>query len=207
MSSRYKKLERITHDVPHLAMSTINEPDSIVATWLSAFVHGVQSGDPQAIANTFLPNGWLKDVLTFTWDTRAFRGRDAVARYLADSDRLSQAAVTNIVLETDPHFTPRFSSDVKDEVEAGFRYETRCALGRGYVHLRQDEDGAWRAQTLGMIILDIKGHEEVENIAGDWEADGRTWGAQEAERKAKIEADPYVLIGMSTAISHSGDLV
>ncbi|EKM53733.1 uncharacterized protein PHACADRAFT_211396 [Phanerochaete carnosa HHB-10118-sp] len=189
-------------------MTSLTDTHSITANWLAAFARAISDGDAQRVAATFLPEGWLRDVLTFVWDTRSLRGREAIQRYLTESNHLSQAQIFNIALETDPFYTPRESFAPTGDrvgVETGFKYETRYAICRGYAHLRQVEDGTWQAITVGMIALDLKAHPEPMNVALDWEASGRTWDVLEAERKAKIETDPHVLIigagqcGLSTA--------
>ena len=112
---------------------------------------------------------------------------------------LSVASLSGIALSTEAFYRPRISPGDATAVESGFTYETRHARGRGYVHLRKDDQGAWRAQTLGMIVLDLKGHEEAACIDADWERGDRTWGEYAAERRARVEAQPYVLIGLSRA--------
>lgn len=178
-------------------MSSPTDTHSIAADWLAVFARAVSDGDAQRVAATFIPEGWLRDVLTFVWDTRSLHGREAIQRYLAESNHLSQARIADIALEKDPFYTPRESFTPTGDrvgVETGFTYETRYAVCRGYAHLRQVEDGTWQAITVGMIVLDLKVHPEPVSVAIDWEASGRTWDELEAERKAKIESDPHVLI-------------
>ena len=176
-------------------MATEQDAKAVAQTWLIAFSRATAAQDAHAVAATFHPNGWLRDVLTFVWDTRSLRGRASIAEYLAGSHRLVDTQLANIVLESDPHYAPTTNIGVQPEVQAGFRYETRHALGRGYVRLVQGKDGTWLAQTLGMIVFDLKAHPEPVDVAAAWEADGRPWGELEAERRAGIESDPHVLIG------------
>ncbi|EKM52189.1 uncharacterized protein PHACADRAFT_212761 [Phanerochaete carnosa HHB-10118-sp] len=189
-------------------MTEPTDAHSTAANWLAAFARAVSDGDAQRVAATFLTDGWLRDVLTFVWDTRSLHGREVIQRYLTESNRLSLAQVANIALEKDPFYTPRESFAPTGDrvgVETGFTYETRYALCRGYAHLRQVEDGTWQAITVGMIALDLKAHPEPANVAADREASGRTWDELEVERKAKIESDPHVVIigagqcGLNTA--------
>ncbi|EKM52203.1 uncharacterized protein PHACADRAFT_176228 [Phanerochaete carnosa HHB-10118-sp] len=189
-------------------MAAANNEQATAAIWLADFARAFEHRDAQGIAATFLPGGWLRDVLTFSWDTRSLRGREEITRYLSEDSRLSEAHVTNIALETDPFFTPRPSLTPSGEqvgVETGFTYETRHSIGRGYAHLRKAQGGAWHAITVGMLVLDLKTHPEPQNVAKDWESAGKPWGELEAERKAKIEASPHVLVvgagqcGLNTA--------
>lgn len=173
-----------------------NEAAAIAASWLTRLSSAVQAVDTRAFASTFLSNGWFRDVLTFVWDTRSLRGPGAIASYLSESNRLAAANVSNVVLEEDPYFLPHFvpGPSGSNGLELGFRYETHHAIGRAYAHLEQDGAGAWKALTLGMIIVDLKGHEEPDNVAENWETDGRAWVDIEEERRARIESNPHVLI-------------
>ncbi|KAK7692949.1 hypothetical protein QCA50_004590 [Cerrena zonata] len=73
-------------------------------TWLAEFAGAIASGDAKAVAQTFLPEGWLRDVLTFTWNFRALEGRDKITSYLADT--LVPAQISNITLDESPHLGP-----------------------------------------------------------------------------------------------------
>lgn len=182
-------------------MAAANDEQAAAAIWLANFARAIEHRDAQGIAATFLPGGLLRDVLTFSWDTRSLRGREEITRYLSEDNRLSEAHVTDIALETDPFFTPRPSLTPSGEqvgIEAGFTYETRHSIGRGYAHLQKAEGGAWQAITVGMLVLDLKAHPEPQNVATDWESAGKPWDELEAERKAKIEASPHVLVGRSS---------
>ena len=180
-----------------------SEADSIAASWLAKLSSALQAEDTRAFAATFLPNGWFRDVLTFVWDTRSIRGPDAIASYLSESNRLAKAKVTNITLDKDPYFVPHFvhGPGGSRAVEVGFRYETEHTTGRAYAHLEGDDKGLWNALTLAMIIVDIKGHEEPQDITTNWDAGGRTWMELEEDRRAQIESNPYVLIGESRILS------
>ena len=173
------------------------EASAIASAWLATLTLAAQSADAQAFAAAFLPHGWLRDVLTFSWDTRSLRGPEAIAAYLAGTRRLAEVA--GVAHDAEPHFRAHVAPGPGGAggVEFGFVYETACARGRAYARLEKDGQGAWKALTLTMIVVDLKGHEEPENVAADWEAGGRAWEDIEAERRSQIESDPYVLIGKS----------
>jgi hypothetical protein len=181
-------------------MSVASEEHAIASAWLSTLTQAIQSADPHAFAATLLPHGWFRDVLTFTWDVRSLHGHAAIAQYLAESGRLSAVGVTDITLTKEKYYLPKFSGPGKDKtaIEAGFDFTTRCALGRGYVHLRKDGE-EWKAVTLATIVIDLKGHEEPVNVAEGWESDGRPWGEIEEDRKEQWGKAPYVLIGKPVA--------
>lgn len=177
-------------------MGATTDQQTVAQSWLSAFSAAVSSGDAKAVAATFLPYGWLRDVLTFIWDNRSLSGPEAIAAYLAEDNRLSTAEVTDIKLDQDPHFQPFPTVDPTGAhgVEFGFVFQTPRGIGKGFVRLRQDGELNWKALTVSTMIVDWKGHEEREGQL-DYEAQGKTWTELFNETKAKVEADPYVLVG------------
>ncbi|GJE98436.1 hypothetical protein PsYK624_146660 [Phanerochaete sordida] len=60
------------------------------ATWLAMFAQAVARGDAAGVAETFLPNDWLRDVLTFVRDSCALQGREAIRDYPTEADRLAE---------------------------------------------------------------------------------------------------------------------
>lgn len=177
-----------------MSQTDSTEATAVATSWLANLTLAIGSADPQAFAAVFLPNGWFRDVLTFSWDTRSLRGPEAIASYLTETHRLAE--VSNVTLDKELYYLPHFvpGPGGSSGVEVGFLYEITHAVGKAYAHLEKDERGSWKALTLTMIITDLKGHEEPENVAADWETGGRTWGDIEAERRSQIESDPYVLI-------------
>ncbi|CAL1707713.1 unnamed protein product [Somion occarium] len=176
-------------------MSNASQANEIAQKWLSDFSNAVTSGDVEAVAQTFLPQGWLRDVLTFTWDIRALEGREKIKSYL--SNTLVPAQISNIKLDNTPHFLPTFSVfSPKDGpgIEAAFTFETPIAQGRGYFRLLKDTDAKWKSWATCLILDELKGHEEAGFESGIYEGHTAAWGDILADRRAKIEKDPYVLI-------------
>ena len=179
-------------------------PETIASKWISAFKTAVEASDPAGVAGTFLAHGWLRDVLTFTWDTRSIRGPTAIASYLSASDPLVNAKVTRIRLSDDPNLRPSFSHGppgAQSGIEAGFDYETPYALGRGYFRLSEDEDRVWKARSVCTMLWNLKGYEEPLGPRIDREVEDHAWIETERKRQENIENDPYVLISMYTIIT------
>lgn len=177
-------------------------PEAIAVKWLRTAKVALESIDPKSVAATFLPYGWLRDILTFTWDVHSLRGPDAISSYLSESDRLATSGVSAVKLSDNPHLQPTWSPDptgAKSGVEAGFDFELPHALGQGYFRLRQDQDGEWRALAVCMMVRDLKGYEEPAGERRSWEQEGAAWEDVDRRRREKIESDPYVLIGASSA--------
>lgn len=181
-------------------MTTPGELRAIADTWLSSFASALSSGDAQAVAATFLPNGWLRDVLTFTWDNRSLEGREKIAKYL--SERLPGVAISEVKLNEDKHFLPvRFSAGPAHGIEFGYTYETGIAHGMGLVRLVQDEQEQWGALIVSAIIVDLKGFEETPGRQNfEDSTKDLPWSEYQAGCRARVETDPHVLISASSVM-------
>ncbi len=173
----------------------MSTPQIVFQTWLSVFSAALTTTDPDGVAATFLPSGWFRDVLTFTWDMRALRGPEKISAYL--KEHLPSLTLSAIKPDSDPFLTAHYVPDSNDSViEAAFTYETPIAYGRGYVQLCQAApELEWAALVVCMTLTDLKGQEEPRDPI-DWEAEaqGRPYGELVAERHARNESNPYVLI-------------
>ncbi|KAG6850615.1 hypothetical protein H0H93_010807 [Arthromyces matolae] len=168
---------------------------SIIATeWLNTFAHALTSANIEDVTSTFLPEGWLRDVLTFTWNSRSLAGHEKVAAYLKDT--LSVAKVANVKLEEEcPALTPQPSAMNPDWIASGFTFTTQIAIGQGYFHLARDVDQSWKAQIVFMSVKDLKGHEESGvPEQGIYDGPSRAWIDVLQEKRLKIEENPHVII-------------
>ncbi|KAF8516998.1 FAD/NAD(P)-binding domain-containing protein [Gautieria morchelliformis] len=163
----------------------------IAAEWLALFAAAAASGDAQRTTRLFLRTGWLRDILVFTWTHRSLCGRDAIFDYLAN--RLGQAGIADVRLDADHGVRPNYDPK-RQIIEAALTFGTPLARGRGLVRLMQDGDGEWRAFTLFLTLDDLKGHEEKGPASGHYADRTKTWNEAHAEERARIEADPHVII-------------
>ncbi|KAF8582165.1 dimethylaniline monooxygenase [Ramaria rubella] len=159
--------------------------------WLSQFSTAVSSGDVKATTTLFLSNGWLRDILVFTWNHRSLCGHHAISEYL--TNHLEDAKIRNVELDEDHSIMPTYAPE-QELIEAAFKFETPIAIGRGHVRLLQDYSGAWKALTVFTTLDDLKGHEERSFESGYYEGHTRTWSEVYEEEKARIETDPHVII-------------
>lgn len=172
-------------------------PSEVAAQWLPQYAKAISAGDAAAVADLILPVGWFRDVLTFTWDLRSLEGTEKITAYL--SEHLKPGDVSELRLVDDIHCIPSLSpktawSDIVC-VEAAFTYETKIAHGRGYVRLvRAGDEGPWKAASVCMMVFDLKGHEESGFEHGMYGDHTLAWSDVLQERRAKIEADPQVVI-------------
>ncbi|KAI0677130.1 dimethylaniline monooxygenase (N-oxide-forming) [Trametes maxima] len=182
------------------------DPNSIANDWLDTFSASLSSSDPVNVAHSFLPNGWFRDILVFTWDIRSLEGRDKIAAYL--SGTLAQATISNVTLDESPHLAPQtfpVPQIPATGIEAAFTFECTHGHGRANVRLLPDQDGTFRALTLMTELRDLSGHEELatlplrDDVTGvpgkDMQQDFTAWVKE-------VETKPYVLIvgGGQTAL-------
>ncbi|KII84019.1 hypothetical protein PLICRDRAFT_46820 [Plicaturopsis crispa FD-325 SS-3] len=172
-------------------------PRDIASSWLSKFAPALCSGDIEATVSTFAPDGWLRDVLALTWDTRSLEGRAKISAYL--SAHLAGARIADIRLDERQHLAPEYFPLASDGARRGvafaFTFDAAVFHGQGYVHLVQEEaSGEWKAMAVLLMNRDIKGHEEAGPESGVYGDHTLSWEEVRAERRKKVEADPHVLI-------------
>lgn len=171
-------------------------PKEVVSQWLPTFSQAISTGDAVAVASTLLPVGWFRDILTFTWDYRALEGTDKIVAYL--SDNLKPGDVSAVELVEDKFCAPTLAH-LTGLVEAVFTFETKVARGRGYVRLAHIKaTGEWKAASVCMMVADLKGHEESSFELGMYGGHTLAWTDVLRDRKAKVEAEPHVLISKPT---------
>ena len=174
----------------------------VAQKWLSSYSNALSSSDADTVANSFLLDGWLRDVLTFTWDIRALEGRGKIVSYLKDSGALRIAKISDVKLSGSENLTPTLipilkpGSAINQGVEAFFIFETHVGHGRGCVRLLRDESdgGEWKALTVSMMLDDLQGHEEAGPESGIYGGHTLAWSDVNADRRAMVEQDPHVLI-------------
>ena len=163
---------------------------TVAKNWLAAFSAGFRTNDAHAVASCFHPHGFLRDVLTFTWDLRTLEGRQKIEEYLSEHGGLDKVA--HVRLTDDAYFQPKpFGMGI----EFGYEYETPIARGKGMVRLVHEVGRGWKGHTVSMIVMDLKGHEEpTRRYSFEEFVGGRSWGEYMAELRTSWEREPHVLI-------------
>ncbi|KAF8989026.1 FAD/NAD-P-binding domain-containing protein [Cyathus striatus] len=166
--------------------------NSVAATWLTNFGERLTFKDTQGSADCFLPNGWLRDLLIFTWDRRSLHGQDKITNHL--SQYLKAVEFSNFELEDDPHLKPELAH--LSVVSSGFKFTTPHIVGRGYFSLVQVDPnaGLWKALFVNMSAEHIKGHEEMGEDHTAYQGTNGTWPNVQNMRKREIETNPSVLV-------------
>ncbi|MDV6280812.1 NAD(P)/FAD-dependent oxidoreductase [Rhodococcus jostii] len=137
--------------------TAIPQPGDIARRWLAGFGAALERGDVRGAAGHFLIDGWWRDLLSFTWDLHTTHGRADIESRLADSVPVHEPR--HLVLSP-AHPAEAVADPEGDWIQAFFTFETTLARSRGFVRLRRDGDGEWRAWTLISAMEEIKGHEE-----------------------------------------------
>lgn len=178
----------------------------IAASWLAEFGTSLAARNIQCTANCIEPNGFLRDVLVFTWRNRTLRGTDAISAYLSDAFTRG-VAVSQFSIDDRPGLAPitgpNSSTSCASAISAGFAFAvTGIGVGRGYFTLVHAEDSAeWKAVTVFMTLWDIYGHEEEGEEEGTYGGHTIPWSDVDAQRRAAVESDPHVLISKPALLS------
>lgn len=150
----------------------------IATKWLYGFSQGLASGNPSFVSELFTEDSWLRDVLTFSWDSRSLRGPSAIAAYLKES--LKTIDIANVALDmARSGMEPQLSPHIPGGVEFGFVFETVIGFHRGHTRLTRTGD-AYKAIVVFTTMDELKGYPESKTFV-------------KADR-CQIETDPQVLI-------------
>ncbi|KAJ7267699.1 hypothetical protein B0H12DRAFT_1098435 [Mycena haematopus] len=170
------------------------DSSQIAGSWLKSFGEFLHAGDISGVISCFAPDGYLRDVLVFTWNNRTLAGRARIATYLMDT--LKPATVTQVRLDTRPNLSPEHwpLTHTASGVCSGFTFDTAVGYGQGYLTLVVNEAGEWKALTVFVMLTDIKGHEESGAETGVYGGHTLAWHDVHRERRLAIERDPHVLI-------------
>jgi len=146
------------------------------ADWLQKFGSALEKGDINAAAGLFEPDGYWRDLVSFTWNLKTCEGRAEIKAMLAAT--LAGARPRNFAAKTGEWFT----------------FET--AVGRGFGHMRF-RDKSKHCWTLLTTLQELKGYEEkagAQRPSGI--SHGKTWLEQRTQESAELGVlhQPYVLI-------------
>ncbi|KAJ7148103.1 FAD/NAD-P-binding domain-containing protein [Mycena crocata] len=164
----------------------------IANSWLQQFTTCLRSLDGTKTAGCFHEDGFLRDILAFSWSNRTLSGRVEIAAYLK-SGLTSVAPFKNFELDDRPYLTPEFTEKTAS-IASGFTFETPVGPGQGYFSLSPAPSGYWLAMSVFTTLSDIKGHEETGPEEGIYGGHTLAWSDIVRERRLKIEQDPHVLI-------------
>ncbi len=150
------------------------------------------------VADHFMPTGWLRDALEFSWDYRALEGHDNISSYLLDRDVLAKTAISEVTLDTREGLAPESSPQDQNVtgIQFAFRFETPSTRCRGLL-LRCS---LVMKSSIGMLSSCLswstrsKGTRRSAASRACYEGHTRPWGDVKAERVAEVERNPYTVI-------------
>ncbi|KLO16584.1 dimethylaniline monooxygenase [Schizopora paradoxa] len=167
----------------------------IASTWIDSLRVAFEKEDADAFADCFEPQGWFRDLMTFSWDFKSLRGHEEIKKYFANSMRdvkISDLKLEESSTEGRPHLNHLGQTPM---VETALWFETPKAKGRGYVLIPPVEgDVKPRAFALLLMVNDWKGHEELGFELGIYDGHNLSWEEVQAQRHHEIESNPDALI-------------
>jgi hypothetical protein len=180
---------------------------AIASTWLRRLSAALGDTDDAPLTVLFAPPAVLRDSLVFSWDLRAPAGPAAIAAHMRSREGGAQGQVRDLVLDERPGLAPVvLPFDQPGAVSLAFTFVTPLGKGRGGARLfpRKEYAGVdgepdeWIADSAYMMLDSLDGHEEAMLSAPRDPEVGHDvpWETSEAERRAKVEEEPYVLVGM-----------
>ncbi|EJC98968.1 FAD/NAD-binding domain-containing protein [Fomitiporia mediterranea MF3/22] len=161
-------------------MGLTNVEFELASSWIKAFGDAVSQANVKALLDCLEPSCWFRDLLVFNPSLETRHGHDAIRTHLQSA--LGKAQVSNVVLDSHPHGSPRASQVgpvLPPIIETAFDFETPKALGKGYVRLNYPKEGDGeipKALAVMMMLRDWKGHEEPQNESGVYGGHTLTWG-------------------------------
>ncbi|KAJ7778657.1 FAD/NAD-P-binding domain-containing protein [Mycena maculata] len=170
----------------------------IASSWLQQFGKALQTPSIDETVSCIHPDGYLRDVLVFSWNNRCLHGHRKITAYLTNAEALKKSSIANVQLDTRPGLTSEYGR-LTDKlpltaVSAGFTFTCALGFGDGYFSLISTDSGEWKALVVMMALADIKGHEEMGHEEGDYGGHTLAWSDVNNERRKAIETNPDVVI-------------
>src|SRR3712207_5915703 len=111
------------------ALAAAPSARDIAGRWLADFETALEQRNTDMMAALFLPDGWWRDLLAFTWDLRTFHGTAAIVGAL---DATLEATLPTRFRLTEGKEPAMVEADANTAwVQAFFDFETAVALGSG----------------------------------------------------------------------------
>ncbi|KAF5369532.1 hypothetical protein D9758_002791 [Tetrapyrgos nigripes] len=128
---------RVSSKPAHIPKSSsLSQPALIVTKWLTAFRDSLSTASiSNDVESLFHSNGWFRDSLIFTWDSRSLHGHAAISSYLSDCWKCKE--ISNVRLDEQAGLEPAYVPVTASEsgIQAAFKFDTPIGNGRGLVTL------------------------------------------------------------------------
>ena len=182
------------------AQPQLDDVASSAAAWLAAFEDALRRRDAASASDLFLPDGFWRDIVSFTWHIETYSGAERIQAAL--SETLARTQPRNFRL--DPQRTPprTVARAGIETVEALFAFETAAGRGSGVLRLvadprRPGRMGAWILLT---SLDELTGFEErigprrPTGPSGARDFGAENWLDQRRSAAAYADRDPVVLV-------------
>ncbi|BBY38133.1 FAD-dependent oxidoreductase [Mycobacterium mantenii] len=173
--------------------------------WIGALEQVLSTGVQRSFEELFLADSFWRDMVSLTWDTCQFWGRDAIWRAL--SEHAASAGFSNLRLD-DERPGPRIAEFLGEPVvELFFAFDTAVGTGKGFARLTPDTsaDFGLRAWMIATALVKLNCAPEPvtrhPKLGFDPAYPGQTWAEWAAAKSDFSRRDPDVLI---IGGSHSG---
>jgi hypothetical protein len=131
----------------------------LAARWLRKFGDSISSGDAAKLQELFIADGWLKDELVFSWDTRSLKGVSVIATYILQNPL--PEPIHDLQISTNPQFLPALKNmGPMTWLEFGFDFDTNVGRCRGIARLVDTGVGDWKAWIVFTTMVELKGYSQ-----------------------------------------------
>src|SRR5258708_3943041 len=181
--------------------------EEVFSAWIPQLGTTIESGDADGFTELFLPEGYWRDILSFTWKRPTFSGHTEIREAFIESVPMTDATNFRVAARrSKARFARRSGRQV---LEAWFDFDTSVGSGAGFVRLSYTPgDGASPKIWLLLTTLQsIRGCERTtDGSRPTGEAYSRigssmSWKQHREQEKAFLNRDPAVLI---IGAGHSG---
>ncbi|MFN2568517.1 MAG: flavin-containing monooxygenase [Candidatus Dormibacteria bacterium] len=176
-------------------------PGEVAGAWLASFGAALEAGDLSAVEGLFLPDGWWRDLLAFTWDLRTFSGSRAIAE--AFKSTLEAVCPSRFRLTSGKDAAVVEPAPGMRWIQAFFDFETAVGRGVGFLRLMPagtEPDTPWKAWTVLTTLDELKGLEEPSGPRRPHGVDHgehrgrRSWLERRQDEQSLAGGDPAVVV-------------
>jgi putative flavoprotein involved in K+ transport len=189
-----------TLEAPSAPSAPVPLARAVASRWLAEFAAALEQRDPDVIGALFLPDGWWRDLLAFTWDLRTFHGAGVVAGALAEM--LDGTRPTGFLLTEGKEPAMVEVDENTKWVQAFFDFETALARGSGFFRLMPtgDDQDPWKAWTVLTTMEALKGFEEQlgprreKGVSHGEQRDRQSWVERREAEREFTDSEPQVVV-------------
>jgi cation diffusion facilitator CzcD-associated flavoprotein CzcO len=175
--------------------------------WIQTLGATIESREPEAFGQLFLPEGFWRDILSFTWERPTFSGRAQIRdAFGATVESVGARNFRRAARRSKPRFARRSGRRV---LEAWFDFDTDVGSGAGFVRLLHNEDDPHNPKIWLLLttLHSLKGFEDKVEAARPTGNEyskilsSENWKQRREQEQVFLNRDPAVLI---VGAGHSG---